>query len=209
MLFLDKSLLTTIRISGINYRLKLSFDNVLRWYKLIEDKRLSGSDSKTIATAFSMFVGDDIDLSLNDKSVALIQIIDHLKESHFSDDEPEVDIANNPIPEPEQRLKQFSYSQDADLIYASFMEQYQIDLIEQQGKLHWDKFNALFQNLNENTAFKKVLKIRQTNINDVDESSRSDVIEAQQFYMLDENKNQDAIQAQMSDMFNQLSLIAK
>ena len=56
--------------------------------------------------------------------------------------------------------KSFDFVQDAELIYSAFMQSYHIDLIEQQGKLHWLKFLALFSSLPSNTKFSEVIKIR-------------------------------------------------
>ncbi len=40
------------------------------------------------------------------------------------------------------------------------MQAYNIDLIEEQGKLHWKKFNALLSGLPDGTKFVEVMKIR-------------------------------------------------
>ena len=40
------------------------------------------------------------------------------------------------------------------------MQAYRIDLIEEIGRLHWKKFNALLVGLPEGTKFVEVLKIR-------------------------------------------------
>lgn len=56
--------------------------------------------------------------------------------------------------------KVFSLKQDADYIFASFYQDYGIDLIEMQGKMHWDKFKALLGGLKGDTKLKEVLEIR-------------------------------------------------
>lgn len=40
------------------------------------------------------------------------------------------------------------------------MQAYRIDLLEERGKLHWKKFNALISGLPEGTKFVEVIKIR-------------------------------------------------
>ena len=50
------------------------------------------------------------------------------------------------------------YKIDGDLIYAAFWEQYGIDLIETD--LHWHKFIALLNGINETTALAKVMGYR-------------------------------------------------
>ena len=54
----------------------------------------------------------------------------------------------------------FDIKQDADLIYASFKSEYGIDLIEEQGKLHWHKFQALLQGLSSESILQRVIQIR-------------------------------------------------
>lgn len=59
--------------------------------------------------------------------------------------------------------KAMDYALDADLIYAAFMQQYNIDLLE--TPLHWWKFQALFFCLKD-TKFNEVLSFRAHNPND-------------------------------------------
>ena len=50
--------------------------------------------------------------------------------------------------------------QDAEYIYAGFMQAYRIDLLDQLGKLHWWKFNALLKSLPQDTKFQEIVQIR-------------------------------------------------
>ena len=56
----------------------------------------------------------------------------------------------------------FSYDFDDGYIYAAFMEQYGIDLND--VNLHWWKFRALFQSLNADCMFVKILGYRSMSI---------------------------------------------
>ena len=56
--------------------------------------------------------------------------------------------------------KAFDFLQDAQYIYAAFLQVYGIDLFEQQGRLHWWKFNALLQALPDDTKFTQIVQIR-------------------------------------------------
>src|SRR5699024_4123925 len=72
-----------------------------------------------------------------------------------------VDIEGNPMPGmDEAKEKTYDLKQDAEYIYASFMSDYGIDLFEQQGKLHWDKFRALLSGLTDGSKFLRVIEIR-------------------------------------------------
>lgn len=52
----------------------------------------------------------------------------------------------------------YSYEFDAEYIFSSFMEQYNIDL--NKTHMHWWKFRALFEGLNENTQIVKIMGYR-------------------------------------------------
>lgn len=56
------------------------------------------------------------------------------------------------------------FDYDAEYIYASFMLDYGIDLIDMQGKLHWKKFISLFHGLSEQTKIREVMRIRSMEI---------------------------------------------
>lgn len=66
---------------------------------------------------------------------------------------------DNKIVKKERKRKQiYSFEQDDWLIYGAFLEQYKIDLNE--TKMHWWKFRALFDCLNDNVLFSKVMGYR-------------------------------------------------
>lgn len=52
----------------------------------------------------------------------------------------------------------YSFEHDDLYIYAAFLEQYGIDLCETD--LHWWKFRAMFQGLNDHTEIKKIMGYR-------------------------------------------------
>ena len=60
----------------------------------------------------------------------------------------------------EKEIKQiYSYEFDDEYIYSAFMEQYKIDL-NSIKYLHWWKFKALMNSLNDNTQFVKIMGYR-------------------------------------------------
>lgn len=60
----------------------------------------------------------------------------------------------------------YSYEFDAEYIYSAFMEQYNIDL-NSIDYLHWWKFKALFNSLNENVMFSKIMGYRAMELNKI------------------------------------------
>nr|DAD86074.1 MAG TPA: hypothetical protein [Siphoviridae sp. ctGyV19] len=79
-----------------------------------------------------------------------------------------------------QQLPVFDFEEDAEYIYASFMLDYGIDLINVQGQLHWKKFIALFQGLSESTKIREVMKIRSMEVPRYDGHNQKQIQEIQE-----------------------------
>lgn len=148
-----------IQIEGQNYEVNLSFDNVLKLIDMLSDKEI---DQK-----YKFILG--INMMLGVSFLFPLERYQEIFNNIFStfvvkkEDSPvETDLDGNPMPPKykEDKKKNFSLKHDSDYIFASFYQAYQIDLIEQQGKLSWEKFSALLSGLPSNTKFKEVLDIR-------------------------------------------------
>lgn len=63
-----------------------------------------------------------------------------------------------------QKLPLMDFEHDSEYIYASFMLDYGIDLVDQQGCLSWRKFIALFQGLSEHSKIREVMRIRSMDV---------------------------------------------
>lgn len=77
----------------------------------------------------------------------------------YSCGKQENDINNNNKSHKENEKQIYSYEFDDEYIYSAFMQQYKIDL-NNIKYLHWWKFKALINNLNENTQFVKIMGYR-------------------------------------------------
>lgn len=128
----------SVEIGGKQYKLTPAFDNVLQMFAQTDDPTLTDTEK---AELMIYYLADNAPIT----EEALTAIFNAL----FTVQPKE---ASGP--------KAFDFAQDADLIYAGFMQAYGIDLIDQQGKLHWWKFSALLQGLPENTRFREVVNLR-------------------------------------------------
>ena len=81
----------------------------------------------------------------------------------------------------------YSFSKDAAYIYTAFKEQYDIDLTEAQD-LHWWKFKALFDSLNEETQMKKIMYYRKVSTSGMDRDRRAYINEMKKLYSLSKDK---------------------
>lgn len=115
-------------VDGNLYPVRTSFKNWLRFLELIADKNTLPDDFDF------MYATDAKPQSRINGLIALVQFCNFPQElpRTQSDDTGE---------------KAVDYTIDADYIYAAFLEQYGIDLVE--SDMHWYKFQALFRGLHD------------------------------------------------------------
>lgn len=144
------------------FPLLLSFDRVLKLFEMWGDEEIP--EIMRPLLALKILTGVSFENLTVDEAMEIVRTIfeEHIQPRKV-DDEVEYDLAGNVIKttsadEPQKRLYNLRY--DGDYVFASFMQAYRIDLIEEIGRLHWKKFNALLVGLPEGTKFVEVLKIR-------------------------------------------------
>lgn len=164
--------------NGIEIRLDLAFDNVLRVFELLEDDLFYDYEKIDITLEILVDNYKDIeDLSITEKHALFVYIFKEFLDIDFTKE-------SNGIVK-----KVFDFKKDAGLIYASFMRAYRIDLFEQQGKLHWHKFMQLLLNLDGQTPFKEVVGIRQMKVPPADKYNkeyRDYILQMKRRYRLEE-----------------------
>lgn len=184
MFSLAYPLVDTTEVDGATYSLDLSFDNVLRLIDMLGDKELS--DVVQIETGLVMLLGEELDCDIERKANIFYSLYEKLIATDFKKEQA-VDIKGNPMPsESMEGGPVYSLIEDAEYIYASFMQDYGMDLFEYQGKLHWNKFQALLSGLRDDTKFKKVMEIRQMELptGKGSEKHRTEVLKAKREYAL-------------------------
>lgn len=159
MLSLHYKLEDVVEIRGKRYPIKMSFDNVLRLIDMLNDDEIE--EEYKVILGINMMLGVSFLLPFKECCVIFNDLFQTfiVKKTGQS---VETDRQGNPMPPKYNDDIENSYSlkHDADYIFSSFYQAYRLDLIEQQGKLHWDKFNALLSGLPSDTKFKEVLEIR-------------------------------------------------
>ena len=145
MFDIKKTLPCSFSFEGREYRLNLSFNNVLNVLDLFRDKTLMNYEKYEFA---SVMLSDD-----NKKMP--VTALNTIFEEYISIGRNSGNTTG---------LRTFDFEQDSIYIYSSFMADYGIDLFEQQNKMHWWKFISLFQGLSDKTKMHEVLSIRQREI---------------------------------------------
>lgn len=100
----------------------------------------------------------------------------------------------------EEKVKQiYSYEFDDEYIYSAFMEQYKIDL-NSIKYLHWWKFKALFNSLNEKTQFVKIMGYRAMNLSKIkDKEMKSNYKKMQKLYALPDMRTEEEKEADFAE----------
>lgn len=163
MLDLSHKLKDELIVGSERYELDLSFDNVLRVFDMLQDEEISDEFKPYLALV--IFTKQELDNFTKYNFEDIDTILKEIFQEHIENEKLnpiEYDLAGNPMPERkgEEEEQLYSLKYDSDYIFASFFQAYNIDLIEQQGKLHWKKFNALLNGLPDGTKFVEVIKIR-------------------------------------------------
>ena len=140
---LYKKLPYMVIVDGKRYKLRPYFDRVLY---AMDVMRGVGSYQQKVDAACYLLVKNK---KIHNKIKVLSAALDLLVGTGGGDD----------------KEKQFDFEQDAEYIYASFLQAYGIDLFERldldgQKPLHWCEFMALFKALPENTRMSQIISIR-------------------------------------------------
>lgn len=165
----------TIEYKGRRYELDLSYDTVLNVQRMFRERKLD--DGEMLMTALSLF-------GLSNKETAQL---DWSQRSELINAIFEEKLVTKKRPRVGKLQKLFDFEEDGEYIYASFFQCYGIDLIEQRGKLPWDRFIALFQGLSDKTKIREVMRIRGMELpapNGRNQKEIQELIELKTYYAL-------------------------
>jgi len=141
-----------ILIDGKIFHINADFRNILRIFGMISDVNIP-ENKKLSKLKEWFFDGESLEYIPNDiLSEVFIgffrmnqKITEESTESEYSDEY--------------ENTRQFCYDFDAEEIYADFLREYNIDLIEVDF-LHWYKFKILLGNLSAESMFRKKIELR-------------------------------------------------
>ncbi|MGG5333834.1 Gp15 family bacteriophage protein [Enterococcus sp. AZ163] len=173
-----------IEIGGAVYELNLSYDRVLRFFDILADSELTDTFRFKIAFKLLLDVDDIEQLLTLEQQYEVIQAI---IQEYIVKEKPSVVLASfSKEKERDKEKEYYSVKEDADIIFASFFYDYKIDLLSERGKLHWQKFKALLNNLSESSKLNKVIEIRKWKPSEhTTAEERKQMEELQAFYSLD------------------------
>ena len=183
-----------VTINDEEHPIYMAFDNVMSALETFDDKELSEADRLYIFLGIMLHDYDQELISVLDFETQVDvgkQIIDQIN-SEPIENQP-VDLEGNPMPQPKRDGEQLvSFLFDAKYIYAAFMQAYGIDLIEQQGSLHWSKFSALLNALPDNTLMRQIIDIRKTDLSEIkDKDEKKRIKKLKQQFSLGNKANEE------------------
>lgn len=144
-----------VTIGDTEYRINSDFRVSILFELLISDPEVP--DDRKLLQALRLYYGDDIPPDIPE-AIRMIKWFygggKKLKdEENKAEDEEEKASAEPPS---------FSFEHDAPYIYSAFLQQYGVDLVEED--LHWWKFRALLVSLTEDCKFVKIIGYRTMDI---------------------------------------------
>lgn len=149
-----------IVFGGKQYTINYSFDNILVITKLLKDPRITPSLKYT--TIYELL---EVDPGV--KKGEIIQFVNHtLTKYIFKGAKSSGDRSETPS---------FDFIVDGAHIYVSFLQEYGIDLYNERGKMHFEIFKALFEDLGPDTAIKRIIHIRTCKIPAANKHNREEI----------------------------------
>lgn len=176
-----------IEVEGKTYKLNLSFKRVMRAIEILDDTVLNEYDKVFLCY---MCLVDKEDTN---KSEDFLEVSEVVKEIFKF-------LAPNKSGKDEAII--FSWKEDAERVYSSFLQFYNIDLLEED--LDWGKFSALFNNLGRDTAIMEAVKYRSMPLpkGKHNRAEREHVRQMKEYYQLEaERERQDRIIDEAMDKF--------
>lgn len=185
MLSLHAKQKDSIEIDGVKYPIDFNFNVVLANMELSQNKEIS--DFTKVKASLINYL--DVTKETLDKWGFMMQREIYLTITlKLFEVEP---IETKSTTKKNDDKSAYSFSEDADFIFASFLKDYNINLLEKRNKMHWNEFKALFVSLSQDTKMAEVMRIRtwKKSENDSDEYV-SQMRELQKVYALKQTQEQ-------------------
>lgn len=191
-MFLFKEPPKSIVLEGIEYPLNTDFRIWIKFEKIITSKE----NDQEKALKLVEFIKE---LNLPIAQQTLDELI-----KFFAGEEEQTSL-NGTANKINNNIKYFDFEQDSIYIYSAFLSQYGIDLTT--ASLHWWNFKALFQTLNSDCQFCKIIQYRSVNLKDVPKEQKKFYQEMKERYKLNVGKKEDrrTVEECHNDLMEQLN----
>ena len=198
MSFLTEQQAETIETAKSTLKIDCAFDTVLNVQQVFQED-LTQQEKTEIALRLLVKNTWNLNLFTEVEKAQLLDLI--YQECISTKKRPKIRKPTAPV---------LDFQEDGEYIYASFLQDYGIDLIEQQGKLSWKKFLALFDGLSDKTKIRTVMRIRGIELpepNGRNQKQIQDLLELKAYYALPVKGNSG--QKGLDALFGTLEKMAK
>ena len=163
-------------------KIRTDFRESIKFELLMQDNKLNEEEKVKLALNLYYNLND-----ITDIKKAVEDII-----WFYKGGKKEIENVDKEVKKSNSKDKQiYSYEFDAEYIYSAFMEQYNIDL-NSIKYLHWWKFKALFNSLNEDVLFCKIMGYRAMNLNKIkDKEMKKHYKKLKDFYNLPDMRSEE------------------
>lgn len=176
---LTNKLPVDVRINGVLYRINSDYRTSIIFSKLIEENE---NDEELTIKALKLYY-------------PVIPVQDYWNEAinyifwFYTCGKTEEEKSNSKSTGKNKRI--FNYEQDSQYIYSAFLSQYKIDL-QDINYLHWWKFKALFESLNEDNEIVKIMQYRSMDLSKIqDKEQKKFYKKMKDLYKLKEKINEE------------------
>ncbi|NFO87913.1 hypothetical protein FDC58_15725 [Clostridium botulinum] len=157
MSFLTGILPTIVDINNKKYEIRSDFRTSILFSKLIENEELSEDTIIEILKLYYPVIPENTE-----------QAIDKINWFYRCGENEEIE---NNKKSNSNNSKIFDYEKDANYIYSAFLSQYNIDL-QSVDYLHWWKFKALFDSLNDDNKIVEIMRYRAIDLSKIEDKEQ-------------------------------------
>ena len=179
---------STLTVGGISYKINSDFRTSILFELMMQDRALTNEEK--LLNAIELYF-QEIPKDLEEAINKIVWFYKCGKE----EEEREVTNSNS-------NSKQiYSFEHDAEYIYSAYLSQYGIDLQDIEG-LHWWKFKAMFQGLNDSNEIVKIMCYRALDLNEIkDKKQKAHYRKLKQLYKLPDNRTEEEKEQMVADAF--------
>jgi len=170
----------SVTIEGIEYPVNWGFRTFLLIEICIFDSHLSDTDR--VMSGLELFYGENMPDDVN-------QAFERMMWFYRGGKEPKEEKTKKGAA---KAKRCYCFEQDAPYIYSAFRTQYGIDLQDVSSTdIHWWKFKALFESLNEDLKMSKIMYYRVAKTSGMDKDQRAFINDMKKLYALDVDETAD------------------
>lgn len=184
---LASKLPTTVLVNGVEYPIRSNFRTMIKFEQLMQEPEVDDQDKVWMALRlFYPEIPEDTE-----------QAVEQLLWFYRCDKKENLYEKKTKRRKAKRTDRIYDFEHDDDYIYAAFMAQYKLDL-QKIEYLHWWKFRAMFNSLNDDTQFVKIMEYRAVELDKVPKEKRAFYKRMKQLYALplsqDEEQRQNALE---------------